>query len=72
MSGKIEIFNGIERVAAHEIEPQSGSVIFLEGQYRGLAEKKGIVFPTAAHLVEDPVEIRSLSFYDKLLEVSNG
>lgn len=72
MSGKIEIFNGINRVAVHEIEPQSGSVIFLEGQYRGLAEKKGIVFPAAAHLVEDPVEIRSLSFYDKLLEVSNG
>ncbi|MDD5986579.1 MAG: IS21 family transposase [Eubacteriales bacterium] len=72
VSGKIEIFNGIDRVATHKIEPQSGSIIFLEGQYRGLAEKNGVVFPTLAHLVENPVETRSLSFYDKLMEVSNG
>lgn len=72
LNGKIEIFNGIDLVAAHKLEPHSGRIVFLEGQYKGLAEKNGIIIPTAAHLEERPVEIRPLSFYEDLLEVSNG
>ena len=72
INGKIEIFNGIDLVAAHKLDPHSVRTVFLEGQYKGLAEKNGIIIPAAAHLEERSVEIRPLSFYEDLLEVSNG
>jgi len=71
--GRIEIFDGLQLIAAHDIEPRSGRIIFLPGQYRGLAERHGMTFlPSARQMDGNDVEKRSLSVYEGLLEVSNG
>lgn len=73
MRGKLQVFDGIQLIAEHDLEPHSGRVLYLPGQYRGLAERKGIVYPTSAKLISrDAVEHRPLSVYEELLEVSNG
>ena len=59
-------------IASHDIEPHSGRILFLDGQYRGLAEKNGLTFFTGARMHTETVEIRPLSIYEELLEVSNG
>lgn len=69
---KLEIFDGLMLIASHDIEPHSGRVLFLDGQYRGLAEKNGLTFFTGARMHTETVEIRPLSIYEELLEVSNG
>lgn len=69
---KLEIFDGLMLIASHDIEPHSGRILFLDGQYRGLAEKNGLTFFTGAHMHTETVEIRPLSIYEELLEVSNG
>lgn len=70
--GVLEVFDGLQLIAKHDLEPKSGRIIFLEGQYRGLAEKNGLTFLPSAKLTQDSVEKRPLSIYDNLLEVSNG
>lgn len=69
---KLEIFDGLMLIASHDIEPHSGRILFLDGQYRGLAEKNGLTFFTGARMHTETVEIRPLSIYEELLEVSNG
>ena len=69
---KLEIFDGLMLIASHDIEPHSGRILFLDGQYRGLAEKNGLTFFTVARMHTETVEIRPLSIYEELLEVSNG
>ena len=73
MKGKLQVFDGIQLIAEHDLEPHSGRILFLPGQYRGLAEGRGLVYPTSAKLIgRDDVEHRPLSVYEELLEVSNG
>lgn len=69
---KLEIFDGLMLIASHDIEPHSGRILFLDGQYRGLAEKNGLTFFNGAHMHAETVEVRPLSIYEELLEVSNG
>ena len=68
----LEIFDGLMLIASHDIEPHSGRILFLDGQYRGLAEKNGLTFFNGARMHTETVEIRPLSIYEELLEVSNG
>lgn len=72
VKNKLEIFDGIMLIANHDIEAHSGRTLFLEGQYRGLAEKNGLTFFSGAHMHSETVESRPLSIYEELLEVSNG
>lgn len=73
MHGKLQVFDGIQLIAEHDLEPHSGRVLYLPGQYRGLAEKKGIVYPTSAQLItRDAVEYRPLSVYEEISEVTYG
>lgn len=67
-SGFVEIYYGEIMLAKHEAEHGSTNVVWLKGQYKGLAERNGIAasYP-AAHLCEPRVEERDLSFYDQLL-----
>ena len=71
-SGKLEVFDGLQVIATHEVEATSGRIIFLEGQYQGLAEKHGLTFFPAARQTKIEVEKRSLTVYEGLLEVQNG
>ncbi len=70
--GIIEVFNGLQVIATHKNEANSGRIIFLEGQYQGLAEKHGLTFLPAARQTGVEVEKRSLTVYEDLLEVGNG
>ena len=72
--GNVEIYYGEVLLASHEAKHAGGRIVWLAGQYSGLAEKNGIASPNSiAHLTETSVEVRSLSTYDRLLEVaSNG
>ena len=72
--GNVEIYYGEVLLASHEAKYTGGRIVWLAGQYSGLAEKNGIATPNSiAHLTETSVEVRSLSTYDRLLEVaSNG
>ena len=55
-------------LAKHQLQYHTGRTVWLPGQYKGLAERKGIAAPLpAAHQQELRVEVRSLSFYDALL-----
>jgi len=69
---RIEIFDGLQRISEHAVEPRSGRIVYLEGQYRGLAEKHGMAFMPSARQTAGNVEKRSLAVYEELLEVSNG
>ena len=65
----------VSRIARHKVEYASGRIVWLKGQYRGLAEKDGIAVPLpfAWKKETESVEIRSLSVYDALAGViSNG
>ena len=72
LNGRIEIFSGMLLLAEHEIQPHSGRICFLKGQYRGLMEKNGLTFFAGGRMQGESVEIRPLSVYESLLEVSNG
>ena len=52
----------------------SGNIIYLQGQYEGLAERKGIATPyPCAQQRNNAIEVRELSVYDQLLGgVSHG
>lgn len=66
--GQVEIYDGEMILAKHPVQTRRGNVVWLPGQYQGLAERKGIAAPyPAAKQREVQVEIRPLSFYDRLL-----
>lgn len=72
--GNVEIYLGEVQIAKHEAKYSGGRIVWLTGQYAGLAERKGVAMPLpCAHLMDTSVEVRKLSVYDELLEVaSNG
>ena len=70
-----EAYYGEVRIACHKVEYASGKIVWLKGQYQGLAERGGIAVPLpfARKKETETVEIRSLSVYDTLVGViSNG
>ncbi|MVB12733.1 Integrase core domain protein [Caprobacter fermentans] len=73
-AGYLEIYCGEVLLAKHKAQYRSGNVVFLQGQYNGLAERNGIPtsFPCAIKQ-NGTVEVRKLSIYDQLLGgVSHG
>lgn len=67
-NGHLEIFYGEILLAKHEVQYHAGKIIWLPGQYKGLADRKGIAAPYPATQQQDmQVEVRSLSFYGRLL-----
>jgi hypothetical protein len=68
-----EAYDGEVRIAHHRVEHVSGRIVWLKGQYQGLAEKGGIAvpFPFARkkEAAAEVVEIRPLSVYDTLAGV---
>lgn len=73
-SGILEIYLGEVLLTKHKVQYRSGSIIYLRGQYEGLAERKGIVAPfPCARQRNRTVEVRELSIYDQLLGgISHG
>jgi len=73
--GYFEAWYDEVRIARHKIEYASGRVVWLKGQYKGLAERGGIAgpLPFARKKEAEDVEVRPLSVYDALAGVlSNG
>ena len=72
--GFIEIYYGEALLAKHKAQYRSGNVIYLSGQYEGLAERNGIATPRSCAIRHNStVEVRELSVYDELLGgVSHG
>jgi len=66
-----EAYDGEVRIAHHKVEHASGKIVWLKGQYQGLAEKGGIAVPLsfARKKEAEAVEIRPLSVYDVLAGV---
>lgn len=66
--GFVEIYCGEVILAKHKAHHGSTRIVWLDGQYKGLTERKGIasLYP-AAHMSVQKVEQRDLSFYDQLL-----
>ena len=73
-AGYLEIYYGEVMLAKHKAQYRSGNVVFLRGQYSGLAESNGIPIPfPCARKQDGAVEVRMLSVYDQLLGgVSHG
>ena len=71
-NGRLEIFYELMLIAKHNIEGVSGRTVMLEGQYKGLTEKNGLIYPISARQVSSQVETRPLSVYERILEASNG
>ena len=73
-AGSLEIYYGEALLAKHKAQYRSGNVVFLRGQYSGLAERNGIPVPfPCAKKQGGAVEVRELSVYDQLLGgVSHG
>lgn len=68
LNGQLEIYDGDVLLVKHQLQYRTGRIVWLPGQYKGLAEHRGIAAPyPAAHQQELRVEVRSLSFYDSLL-----
>ena len=67
-AGYLEIYYGEVLLAKHKAQYRSGNVVFLRGQYSGLAERNGVpvTFPCARQQ-NGTVEVRELSVYDQLL-----
>ena len=67
-SGSLEIYYGEMLLVRHQVQYHTGKIIWLPGQYKGLAEHKGIAAPYPAAQQQDlQVEVRPLQFYDRLL-----
>jgi len=66
-----EAYDGEVRIAHHKVEYASGKMVWLPGQYEGLAERNGIATPFSyARQVElSSVEVRPLSIYDEMTGV---
>lgn len=71
-NGHIDIFLNETQIASHTAVPSSGRILFLPGQYTGLAEKNGIAVASFARKESPIVEVRSLELYDQLLGVSSN
>jgi len=73
-SGCVEIYHGEVLLAKHRAHYRSGNIVYLQGQYEGLAERKGIATPyPRARQHNSAVQVRELSVYDELLGgVSRG
>lgn len=73
-AGFLEIYHGEVLLAKHKAQYRSGNIIYLQGQYEGLSERKGIATPfPCAQQRSNTVEVRELSVYDQLLGgVSHG
>lgn len=69
-----EAYDGEAIIAHHKVEYVSGRIVWLRGQYQGLAERNGIAAPFSyARKTDLTVEVRPLSIYDNLAGViSNG
>lgn len=75
LNDHFEAYDGEVRIAYHNVEYTSGRIVWLKGQYQGLAERNGIATPFsyARQIEERSVEIRPLSIYDQVTGVaSNG
>ena len=73
--GNFEVYDGEVRILCRKIEHTSGKIVFLRGQYQGLAEKEGVAFPMAYGIKSDTliVDKRPLAFYDEVMGVrANG
>jgi len=67
-AGYLEIYCGEVLLAKHKAQYRSGNVVFLQGQYSGLAERNGIPTPFPCAIKQNgTVEVRKLSVYDQLL-----
>ena len=67
-AGYLEIYYGEVLLAKHKAQYRSGNVVFLRGQYSGLAERNGVPVPfPCARKQDGAVEVRELSVYDQLL-----
>lgn len=68
---EFEAYDGEVRIAHHKVIYTSGRIVWLKGQYEGLAERNGIASPFSyARQTDKPsVEIRPLSIYDKIAGV---
>ncbi len=67
-SGHVEIYCGEVLLARHKAQYRSGSIIYLQGQYEGLSERKGLAAPyPCARQEHATVEVRELRIYDQLL-----
>jgi transposase len=66
-----EAYCGEVRIICLPLEHTSGRIVWLKGQYHGLAERNGIAAPFsyAQKTTQDAVEVRSLSVYDALAGV---
>ena len=66
-----EAYEGNVRIVQHKVEYTSGRIVWLKGQYEGLAERNGIAAPLSyAHKIQDiSVETRPLAIYDQVAGV---
>ncbi len=67
-----EAYDGEVRIIREKIEYASGKIVWLKGQYQGLAEKGGVAVPLSYAFKTEAVsvEIRSLSVYDEMMGVA--
>ena len=72
--GNLEIYYNEILLAKHPAQHRAGNIVWLQGQYKGLAERHGIAVTSAMAFRTTPqVEVRELSIYDRLLGgVRNG
>jgi len=67
----IEIYLGETRIACHKLEQTSGKIIWLKGQYSGLAEKNGIAMPISFVRQISPSDVEQRP-YDEALGVASN
>jgi len=67
-----EAYDGEVRIIREKIEYASGKIVWLKGQYQGLAEKGGVALPLPYAFKTETVsvEIRPLSVYDEMMGVA--
>jgi hypothetical protein len=67
--GKIEILYEGKVIATHEKHYRSRLVVFLKGQYNGLKEAEGMIYPDPRAIKSSSLEVekRSLGVYESLL-----
>lgn len=68
---EFEAYDGEVRIARHKVVHTSGRIVWLKGQYEGLAERNGIASPFsyARQIDTLTVEVRPLKIYDKIAGV---
>ena len=68
---EFEAYDGEVRIAQHKVVHTSGRIVWLKGQYEGLAERNGIASPFsyARQIDTLTVEVRPLAIYDKIAGV---